>query len=105
MKPFPGKGLSDNQAVCNYKLSRCRHTTENTFGILAARWKIFGWPMHVSVTTVNHVVQATVCLHNYLALTHNAHYIPQGFVHCKDQSGDLVTGEWLQIIHSDENFL
>ena len=103
MKPYPGKGLTDKQAVYNYRLSRCRRTIENTFGILAARWRIFRRPIRADATTVDHIVQATVCLHNYLALTQNAHYIPKGFVDSEDGTGNLVSGEWRQIIHSDEN--
>ena len=102
MKPFPGKGLTEKQAVYNYRLSRCRRTIENTFGILAARWRIFRRPIRAEVTTVDHIVQATICLRNYLALTHNARYIPQGFVDSEDKSGNLVGSEWRQIIHSDE---
>ena len=98
IKPFPGKGLTEKQAVYNYS----RRTIENTFGILAARWRIFRRPIRAEVTTVDHIVQATICLYNYLALTHNTRYIPHGFVDSEDKSRNLVSGECRQIIHSDE---
>ena len=65
----------------------------------------FRLPICADVTTVDQIVQAAVCLHNYLTLTQNAHYIPHGFVDSEDQSGNLVNGELWQITQSDKNSL
>ena len=62
MKPFPGRSLTETQAVYNYRLSRARRTIENTFGILTARWRIFRRPIRANVDTVDEIVQATVIL-------------------------------------------
>lgn len=105
MKPFPGKGLTQEQAIFNYRLSRCRRTIENTFGILAARWRIYRRPIRAAITTVDLIVQATVCLHNYLSLTQNAYYIPKGFVDAEDGSGNIINGEWRHITQGDESTL
>ena len=94
MKPYPGKSLNESQAIYNYRLSRCRRTIENAFGILVARWRIFRRPIRASVDTVDRIVQATVCLHNNLQLTDNARYVPFGFVDSEDSSGHLISGKW-----------
>ena len=105
MKPFPGKSLTEAQSVYNYRLSRCRCTIENAFGILTARWRIFRRPIRANVDTVDHNVQATVCLHNYLHLTDNAHYVPQGFIDSEDSSGNLISGEWRSIVGHEDSGL
>ena len=97
MKPYPGKGLSESQNVFNYRLSRCRRTIENAFGIYAARWRIFRRPIRASISTVDAIVKATLCLHNYLCMTENAQYIPTGFVDCDSSSG-MKEGEWRNIV-------
>ncbi len=41
MKPFARRGLSREQRVFNYRLSRARRIVENTFGIFANRFSFF----------------------------------------------------------------
>ena len=94
MKPYPGRNLSEEEAVFNYRLSRARRTIKNAFGILAARWRIFRRPIRADVETVDVIVKATLCLHNYLCLTENASYIPSGFVDSWNNDGTIKQGDW-----------
>lgn len=94
MKPYPGKNLSEEQTIYNYRLSRARRTIENAFGILAAKWRILRVPINANLDLVDLVVQSCVALHNYLLLTDNARYLPNGFVDCYSSTGDIVEGGW-----------
>nr|XP_047135232.1 putative nuclease HARBI1 [Hydra vulgaris] len=94
MKPYPGKNLTVQQRVFNYRLSRACRTIENSFGILAARWRIYRSPIKAKPLKVEHIIKATVCLHNYLRLTNGAHYIPTGFVDSQSHSGIVIQEDW-----------
>ena len=93
MRPYPGQ-LSEEQRIFNYRLSRARRTIENTFGILAARWRLFHKPIRSTVANAEKYTLACVALHNYLRLTDNAAYCPAGFVDSTDDSGVTKEGDW-----------
>ena len=94
MKPYPGKNLTVEERIYNYRLSRARRTIENTFGILAAKWRIFRGPIKAKPEKIEDIIKATVCLHNYLRLTDGARYLPNGFVDCESNSGEIIAGDW-----------
>eukprot|EP00102_Acyrthosiphon_pisum_P026296 XP_016663506.1 PREDICTED: uncharacterized protein LOC103310578 [Acyrthosiphon pisum] len=58
--------LVGDEAFPLKNLNRARRTIENTFGLLAARWRIFRKPIIASEKTVHAIIQATVVLHNYV---------------------------------------
>lgn len=67
MRPYPRRGKLDmRNKIFNYRLSRARRVVENTFGLLAARWRIFRKPIIASDCSVKKIIQASVCLHNYV---------------------------------------
>ena len=76
LKPYGGKGLLQEDEIFNYCLSCCRCTIENSFGILTARWLIFRHPIKAKPETVEMIIKACLCIHNYLRLTPNAQYVP-----------------------------
>jgi len=79
-RPYPGKNLPEDKRIYNYRLSRARRIIENSFGILAARWRIFHRPIQTKVETAENIVKAAICLHNYLRQTNGATYCPSGFI-------------------------
>ncbi|XP_031327875.1 uncharacterized protein LOC116159107 [Photinus pyralis] len=66
MRPCPGERLGEAKEIFNYRLSRARRTIENTFGILASRWRVFRKPIIANVETCIAITKACVALHNYL---------------------------------------
>ena len=68
MRPYPGRGLTHDERIFNYRLSRARRIVENAFGILAVKWRIYHRTMEQTPETVDETVKATCVLHNFLRL-------------------------------------
>ena len=97
MRPYPGT-LDDTQQIYNYRVSRARIKIENVFGILVARWRILRKDIRADIKTVEAIVQACVCLHNFLQLTVKSAYTPQGFIDSEIEDGSICPGNWRHLI-------
>ena len=97
MRPYPGT-LDETQWIYNYRVSRARRTIGNVFGILATRWRIFRKAIRADIMTVEAIVQACVCLQNFLELTAKSAYSPQGFIDSEIEYGSICPGDWRHLI-------
>ena len=66
IKPIPSRGLSKEQRITNYRISRARRTSENAFGIMANRFCVILSPMQLKPENVQDVTLASCVLHNFL---------------------------------------
>lgn len=66
MKPYSQNGLTADRRVYNYRHSRARRLSENLFGIMANRWRVFLTVLMLSPQSVENVVLTALILHNYL---------------------------------------
>lgn len=94
IKPYPQKGLTKESKIFNYRLSRARRVVENTFGILAARFRIFQKPILLNLENVDKVVKVSCYLHNFLRRK-SKNYISH---HCLDyddfDNNKVQPGQW-----------
>ena len=86
--------FSEDKAIFNYRLSRARRVTENTFGILASRWRIFRRPIIAEPNRAIIYTKAAIALHNFLRTTESSSYCPRGFIDSEDGLGNVVPGSW-----------
>lgn len=103
MRPYSRKNrgqLTNDTRIFNYRLSRCRRTIENAFGILTARWQILQKPLSMSLENSEMLFKALVCLHNFIMIgeeelpVFNRRYCPPDYV---DQEDYIVKeGRWRQ---------
>lgn len=69
MRPFGGRELSSDKRQFNKRLSSARRTIENTFGILASKFRIYHTVINASCETASSIVRCTVVLHNFILKT------------------------------------
>lgn len=98
MKPYSYHSQHIKQKIFNYRLSRARNRVENTFGILASRFRIFLRPIEVKPETVDKIIWAACSLHNWLRKSTTRTYTPPGSVDSEDlHSGEVIPGLWRSV--------
>ena len=101
MKPYPQTRLNEEKRIFNYRLSRCRRISENAFGILGNRWRVFRSRINLAPDKVRILVLAAITLHNYLRSnsTTGRIYMPEDLLDREHPvTGELILGNW----HNDE---
>ena len=66
MKPYPQQNLTLDKRIYNYRHSRARRISENLFGILANRWRVYHTKILVHPDRMNSLILTTSALHNML---------------------------------------
>ena len=96
MKPFPQQGLNEERRIYNYRHSRARRISENLFGILTNRWRIFFSIINLEPEYVKDCILTALTLHNMLIKsTHSANlYRPHLFFDTILEDGKIAEGEW-----------
>ncbi|GFX05791.1 nuclease harbi1-like protein [Trichonephila clavipes] len=79
----------------NYRTSRARRVSENAFGILAWRFRVFSKAVEPKPDTIDRVILAACSLHNWLRKTSPGHYMPQNALDREDfNTGEVTPGQW-----------
>lgn len=94
MRPYGGRGLSEEKRIFNYRLSRARRVSENAFGILAARWRLFRRLIHATPASVESYVKACCVLHNFLLEKNAQIYCPPGLCDNENCQAIIQAGSW-----------
>ena len=97
MKPFPFRDQTNEQRIFNYRLSRARRVSENAFGIMSNKFRIFQSPIHLSPSKTEIIVLACTALHNLLRRQFANDYSPPGLLDNEnEENGTLSLGNWRQ---------
>lgn len=76
LKPYRRETLTKERRIFNYRLSRARRVVENTFGILASRFRIFHTCINLNLDNIDIVVLTCCVLHNFLRKRSPQSYTP-----------------------------
>ena len=69
LRPYPGAILDDQKRLFNYRLSRARRVSENAFGILGSKFRVYQRRLQILPAHVDKVIKATCLLHNFVIKT------------------------------------
>ncbi|KFM83313.1 putative nuclease HARBI1, partial [Stegodyphus mimosarum] len=95
MRPYPGRNISQEQRIFNYRLSRARRVVENAFGILSNRFQILMQSIQLPPPTVDKIVSVCCCLHNFLRERPSRQlYTPGELIDHEDEEFNFVPGLW-----------
>jgi hypothetical protein len=94
MKPYGVRGMTREQRIYNYRISRGRRVVENAFGILANRWQVLLGTMQQSPPVVQDIIECCVVLHNIMRERYPA--AQNAELDMEDEDHNFLPGEWRQ---------
>nr|CAI5861315.1 unnamed protein product [Callosobruchus analis] len=94
MKPYPGKQISHDEKIFNYRLCRTRRIVENIFGILASRFQALLSNLCMNLEAVDKIILACCVLHNYLCKKSDSYLTPTLFDWEDPSTGEITEGQW-----------
>ena len=93
MKPYLQSGLDNERMVYNYRHSQARKISENLFGIIANRWRVFHSVILLPPKSIEILTLGTFCIHDYLRQSASKSiYCPSDLNDRESQSGDIFLG-------------
>lgn len=66
MRPYPGRNLTNDKVIFNYRLSRARRISENAFGILQQKFRIFRRMLQGDPKNLTMIVTAACVVYNFI---------------------------------------
>lgn len=66
LRPYPGRGLTDNCQIFNYRPSRARRTAECAFKVLSNKWRVLHTLLLVEPEFADEIVKVCCILHNFV---------------------------------------
>jgi hypothetical protein len=101
MKPYSMKRpLTVKERIFNYRLSRARRVSENAFGIMVSRFRVYEKPIPLQLHKVDQLIKATCVLHNWLgqSTTSTLPGVTDGMLDVEDwEEGRIIPGCWRQM--------
>ncbi|VVC42981.1 Harbinger transposase-derived nuclease domain, partial [Cinara cedri] len=94
MRSYNRRNLTREQAIFNFRLSRTRRISENAFGILVSKFRIFERPIPFIPHKVDTFFLACA-IHNWLQKTSQA-YLPPDLIDHEDYNYEIINGSWRQ---------
>ena len=92
LKPYSQSGLTPMKRVFNYRLPRFRRVTENAFGILTNRFRLFTTKMYLDPDKATTITLASLVLHNMLRQLSHGSYTPDRFIDMETSNGEILQG-------------
>ena len=95
MKPYAQRNLDLKKRIFNYRLSRARRISENFFGILVNRFRIFRQPINLGHEKAKLLVLCAITLHNFLRKGSSRNiYSPPSYADSPQNDGSILDGTW-----------
>ena len=101
IKPYSMKRLlTVKERIFNYRLSRVRCVSENAFGIMVSRFRVYEKPIPLQLHKVDQLIKATCVLHSWLGHNTSSTFpgVTAGMLDVEDwEEGRIIPGCWQQV--------